>query len=164
MLRVERPTRDLVALVDALVAEHGADRAALLPVLCALRARRHPIDDAAMRLVAERLGVSAVEVHGVATFYAFLGTGRTGRHEVWACRTLPCVLAGARDTATALARAADCPFGGIPPDGAVSLGWASCLGLCDRPPAVLVDGEPVGPLPADDARRLVEGLRAEHEP
>lgn len=161
MLNATRPDPDLVALVDALVAEHGHDRGALLPVLQGLRARRHLIDDAAMRLVADRLGTSPVAVHGVATFYAFIGTGRTGRHVVRVCRTLPCSLGGAREAAAALAKAADCQFGGTSADGAISLQWVSCVGMCDQPPALLVDDDAVGGVTPDDARRVVDRLHAE---
>lgn len=164
MLNTTPPDRDLVALVDALVAEHGHDRAALLPVLQGLRAQRHLIDDAAMRLVADRLGTSPVAVQGVATFYAFIGTGRTGRHVVRVCRTLPCSMAGAEETAAALARAADCQVGGTSADRAISLQWASCIGMCDQPPAVLVDDQAVGGVTPDDAHRIVDRLRAERAP
>ena len=161
MLSAAPPDRDLVALVDALVTEHGQDRAALLPVLRGLRAQRHLIDDAAMQLVADRLGTSPVAVQGVATFYAFVGTGRTGRHVVRLCRTLPCSMGGAEQTAAALEAAADCTFGGTSADGAVSLQWASCLGLCDRPPAMLVDDDAAEDVTPDDARRIVDRLRTE---
>lgn len=162
MLSATPPDGDLVALVDALVAEHGHDRAALLPVLQGLRARRHLLDDAALRLVADRLGTSPVAVQGVATFYAFIGTGRTGRHVVRVCRTLPCSMGGAREAAAALAKAADCQFGGTSADGAVSLQWVSCIGMCDQPPAVLVDDHPVVGVTPDEARRVVDRLRTEH--
>jgi NADH:ubiquinone oxidoreductase subunit E len=161
VLNTTPPDRDLVALVDALVAEHGHDRAAVLPVLQGLRARRQLIDDAAMRLVADRLGTSPVAVQGVATFYAFVGTGRTGRQVIRVCRTLPCSMGGAGEAATALAKAADCHLDGTSADGAISLQWASCIGMCDQPPAILVDDHAVGGVTPDDARRVIDDLRAE---
>ena len=138
---VETDNSDLIALIDSLVAEHGADRSALIPVLQDLRAIHHDISDIAMQVVADRLGITPVAVHGVATFYAFLGTGVTGRHVLRLCRTLSCEMAGMRRIADYLEKELGVSFGGTTADGEFTLEWANCIGLCDRPPAMLVDTE-----------------------
>lgn len=130
----------LVALVDDLVARHGRDRSALVPVLTAIQAERHEISDLAMQLVADRFGVPPVDVEGVVTFYAFLGSARRGTHSVRVCRTLSCELAGAAALTERLA--ADLGVaapGGTTSDGTATLELVHCIGLCDHAPAMLVD-------------------------
>lgn len=153
---------ELVAAVDALVARHGHDESALLAILQDLREQRHDIDDVAMQVLADRLGTSAVRVQGVATFYAFLGTGRTGEHTVRVCRTLTCAMGGARRIAEVLAATTGTRLGGTSADGAITLQWANCIGMCDQPPAMLVDHEAVGRVTPDLARQVVTRLRSEH--
>lgn len=151
----------LVTLIDELVTQHGRDEAALLPILQDLRERHHDIDDVAMQVVADRLGTTPVRVQGVATFYAFLRTGPTGTHTIRLCRTLTCAMGGARRVAEVLAARADTTFDGTNEDGTITLQWANCIGMCDQPPAMLVDHEAVGRVTPDLAREVVARLRAD---
>ena len=148
---------DLLADVDDVVHRHGTERHALIPVLQDLQRRRGGLSDLAMQLVADRLGVPPVEVQGVVTFYAFLGT--TGRHVVRVCRTLTCELAGARDVADRLAAELGVLMGATTGDGGVTLEWANCIGLCDRAPAMLVDDGAHGHLTPGSAAAVVAQLR-----
>lgn len=150
----------LVADIDALIAEHGSERSALIPVLQGLRARRREISDVAMQVVADRLGTTPVQVQGVVSFYHFLGTEPTGTHVIHLCRTLSCELAGTRRVAAALEEAAGATFGHTSPDGEVALEWANCIGLCDTPPGMLVDRDAVGHADPATAAAIVTDLRA----
>lgn len=156
---VEAANADLIALVDELVAHHGSERSELIPILQDLRSREHEISDLAMQLVADRLHLTPVEVQGVVSFYAFLRTERTGDHVVHLCRTLSCELAGMREAAEALREALGVDFGQTTADGLVNLEWANCIGLCDTPPAMLVDREAVGHVTPQVVTRVVAGLR-----
>lgn len=150
---------DLVAAIDDLVARHGSGRSALLPILEALREQRRQISDVAMQVVADRLDLTPVEVQGVVTFYRFLGTEPTGRHVVHLCRTISCAMAGTASVAERLENELGIRFGQTTPDGLVTLVWASCIGMCDRPPAVLLDRQAIGRVTPDDVAELVARLR-----
>lgn len=150
---------DLVSDVDQLVAEHGDQRSSLLPILEGLHARHRQITDAAMQLVAERLDISPVEVEGVVTFYHYLGTAPTGRHQVHACRTISCQLGGVDAVVRRLQNETGVAMGETTPDGAVTLGWANCIGMCDQAPALLVDRDAYGNVTPDEAAEIVASLR-----
>lgn len=154
---------ELISLVDALVAKHGSDRSALIPILQDLRTDHHDIDDIAMQVVADRLGIPPVAVQGVVTFYAFLGVGRTGEHVIRLCRTLSCEMAGMRKIANRLEHHLGVPFGSTTPDGLFTLEWANCIGMCGQPPAMLVDREAVGSLTPDLVTEIIDRLRADAE-
>lgn len=153
----------LVADVDALLAEHGADRSALLPVLAELRRRHGEISDAAMQLLAARLGIPPVEVLGVVTFYSFL-RGGSARHVVRVCRTLACELAGAPDVWARLERELGTPARVATPDGAVVVERVHCIGRCDHAPAMLVDDRALDDVTPADAASLVASLRDDGVP
>lgn len=154
-------TRDaeLITLIDTLVDAHGSDRSALIPVLQGLRAQHHDISDVGMQVVADRLGVPAVEVEGVATFYSFLGTGPTGRCIVRLCRTLSCEMAGMRRVAEQLETELGVGFGETTPDGEITLEWANCIGMCDQAPAMLAGQEACGNLTPERVTEIVASLR-----
>lgn len=156
---VETENTELIALIDSLVAEHGNDRSALIPILQDLRARHHDISDIGMQVIADRLGITPVAVHGVVTFYAFLGIGVTGRHVLRLCRTLSCEMAGMRRIAEHLEGELGVSFGETTPDGEFTLEWANCIGLCDRPPAMLVDTDARVELTPERVDEILAGLR-----
>jgi NADH-quinone oxidoreductase subunit E len=150
---------DLIEAIDALVAEHGGDRSALIPVLQQLRVQRHEITDVAMQVIADRLGITPVEVQGVVTFYAFLGTKAVGRHIIHLCRTLSCEMAGTRQVAERLSGELGVPFGGTTVDGEFTVEWANCIGMCDQPPAMLLDRQALGHVTPDQVTEIIADLR-----
>ena len=150
---------DLIADIDDLTAQYGTHRSALLPILEGLRDRRHQITDVAMQIVADRLGIAAVDVEGVVTFYHFLGRQPTGRHVIHVCRTISCALQGMEQVVQRLERETGVSMDETTPDGAVTLEWANCVGLCDQAPAILVDREAVGPVTPDQAANIIAMLR-----
>lgn len=155
---------DLVAAIDALVAEHGSQRRALIPILQGLRAQHRQLGDIAMQVVADRLAITPVEVQGVVTFYHFLGTEPAGRHTMHVCRTLSCAMAGMHTIAARLERETGITFGETTPDGALTLAWVNCIGMCDQAPAILLDREALGRVTPDEACRIAEVLRSDRAP
>lgn len=155
---------ELITTIDDLVERHGRDRGSMLPILQELQAARGGISGLAMQLVADQLGIAPSEVQGVVTFYSFLGVGARGRHVIRLCRTLSCAMAGTAAVAAALEGEYGIPFGATTPDGAVTLEWANCLGLCDTAPALLADGVAHGSLAPELAGELVSALRSADGP
>ncbi|MDR2703231.1 MAG: NAD(P)H-dependent oxidoreductase subunit E [Cellulomonadaceae bacterium] len=159
-LEVLNHNPDLVKDIAELTGQYGTHRSALLPILEGLRDRRHQINDVAMQLVAERLGISVVDVEGVVTFYHFLGVQPTGKHVIHVCRTISCALQGMTQVVQRLERETGMAMDETTADGLVTLEWANCIGLCDQAPAILVDREAVGPVTPDQAASIITMLRA----
>lgn len=157
---VEAANAELIALIDELVARHGSERSALIPILQDLRTTHRDIDDVVMQVVADRLGITPVAVQGVATFYAFLGVGRTGTHVLRLCRTLSCEMAGVRQIAAELERILGVQFGETTEDGRFTLQWANCIGMCDQAPALLTDTAAHGHMTKDKVWQILTELKA----
>ena len=132
----DSPARDEVV---AIVERHGAERTSLIPILQDIKQAQHEISDEAMQVVADMVGVHAVEVFSVATFYAFLHGAPEGRYVLRLCGTLSCDFAGKTAVAEALRVALGIDFGATTDDGVFTLEWASCVGMCDQGPALLVN-------------------------
>lgn len=124
--------------VSALADEHARDPEALLLIFQTLQARHGGLTRAAIEDTARALHLSPERAFGVASFYSMLTLSPRpkGERVAYVCDGPACWLM-ARNTPT-------------PDFGA---GWVmtrtSCLGLCDRAPAALVDDQQMGPLPAD---------------
>ncbi len=145
--------------IRELVARHGRARSALMPVLQDLQERHSSVSDFAMQVVADELGIHPAEVYGVVSFYAFLHSEPKGRFLIRLCQTISCDLAGKARVARQLQNELGIAFGDTTPDGRFSLEWASCLGMCDQGPALLVNDRVYTRVTPDQVHRIIEDCR-----
>jgi len=82
-----------------------------------------------------------------------------GRWHVQVCRTLSCMLRGARDLTACVERKAGIRPGQTGADGRFTLSEVECIGLCEAAPAIFVnDDEHVSVTPAS-LEKLMDGLK-----
>jgi NADH:ubiquinone oxidoreductase subunit E len=139
------------------------NRASLIPVLRTVKEKYRGVDSEAMQIIADVLGCHPVEVNAVATFYAFLNPKTEGRFIFRLCRTYSCELAGKEEVARQLARNLGIDFGETSADGAFSLEWANCMGMCDQGPAMLVNEEIYTKLTPNRVATIVQDYKARPE-
>lgn len=125
--------------VGAWIADFGGDRSALLPTLQELHQRYGRVSPEAQQVVADLLDIHPAEVYGVLSFYSFLDHETRGQYVVRLCRTLSCEMAGKEALEAALESALGIRFGETTEDGRFTLEYASCVGMCDQGPAMLVN-------------------------
>ncbi|MFP4502026.1 MAG: NAD(P)H-dependent oxidoreductase subunit E [Candidatus Hydrogenedentota bacterium] len=125
--------------VAAWIADFGGNRGALLPTLQELHQRYGRVSAEAQQVVADLLHIHPAEVYGVLTFYNFINHETRGQFVVRLCRTLSCEMAGKAAVEKALTDALGIGFGQTTEDGRFTLEYASCLGMCDQGPAMLVN-------------------------
>jgi [NiFe] hydrogenase diaphorase moiety large subunit len=145
--------------VQALVARHGKTRAALMPVLQDIQRKYSTVSDFAMQVVADELGIHPAEVYGVVTFYSFLHHEPRGRFQVRLCQTISCDLAAKDRVARQLENELGIRFGEATADGRFSLEWASCLGMCDQGPALLVNERVYTCVTPEQVHQIVDDCR-----
>src|SRR5437762_14040374 len=83
------------AEVAEALARYPVKRSAVLPVLWIAQREWGWISTAALRLVADAVGLPESEVFGIATFYTMFNMRPVGRHHLQVCMTLSCSLMGA---------------------------------------------------------------------
>lgn len=130
--------------VQELLAQHRDQPGALLPLLHAVQDAIGHVPPAAVPVIAQGLGLSRAEVHGVVTYYHHFRQQPPGRHVVQVCRAEACQSRGG-EALLAAARQH------LPAD--VTVEPVYCLGLCAQSPAVMVDEVP-------HARMTVQRLAA----
>jgi NADH:ubiquinone oxidoreductase subunit E len=145
--------------IHELVGRHGRTRAALMPVLQELQQKYLSVSDFAMQVVADEIGIHPAEVYGVVSFYAFLHHEPRGRFQIRLCQTISCDLAGKARVARQLENELGIRFGETTSDGRFSLEWASCLGMCDQGPALLVNERVYTKVTPDQVHRILEDCR-----
>ena len=112
-----------------------------------------------MEAVAGVLGMAAVHVYEVATFYNMYNLKPLGKHKVVICTNLPCALSGADDAADHLKRCLGVEFNETSADGKVTLKEGECLGACGNAPVLIVDNKRMcGFMTPDKLDKLLEEL------
>lgn len=94
-----------------------------------------------MDRVAEYLGMPAIAVYEVATFYAMYDLAPVGKYKLCICTNLPCALSGATEAAQHLKRRLGIGYGETTADGQFTLREGECFGACGDAPVVLVNNK-----------------------
>ena len=117
------------------------------------------VSDEAVKDIAAALEMSADELDAVATFYSFIFRRPVGRHVILVCDSISCWVMGYNPLLDVLRTNLGISFGETTPDKRFTLLPISCLGACDRAPAMMVDDDlhgPVTPETMDEILRKYE--------
>jgi NADH-quinone oxidoreductase subunit E len=113
----------------------------LLVALKEAQAKFGYLSPALMMELARALDVPVNEVYGVASFYSFLNIKPLGRNVIRICRSVPCYLKNNQAIIETVEREIGIRPGETSPDSRFSFELTNCIGLCDRAPAMLVNGD-----------------------
>ena len=143
--------------------EPAGRRSAILPALYLAQRQLGYVSLSAVQHVADVIGCSPADVEDVVSFYTMFYTRPVGKYVVQVCRTLPCALRGAERVTEELMDALGIEPGGTDATGMFTLMEVECLGACDRAPLVMVNDSWHECLAPEDAKRLIDDLRARGE-
>lgn len=149
--------------LQVLVAKYGSNRTALKPILHELQDKYHGISDNYTQILADMLGVHAIEVQEVVSFYSFYNTGKKGKYIIRMCETMPCKMAGAQEVAAQFEKILNIKFGETTSDNMFTLEWTSCIGMCDLGPAFLINEKPYTKVNPQDVDRIIKECKKEGE-
>jgi NADH-quinone oxidoreductase subunit E len=110
--------------------------------------------------VAQYLGMPAIAVHEVTTFYNMYNQRPVGKYKLNVCTNLPCQLRNGQKALQHLERKLGIHMGETTPDGLFTLQQSECLGACADAPVMLVNDRTMCSFMSDDKLdQLVEGLK-----
>jgi len=139
-----------------LAARHGNDPEAILELLKEIEDQPGGLSYDAISDAARAVGIPAHHAYGMATFYSML-TLEERKNVLRLCDGPVCWLKRATKDKGQMTEIISSFVARL------SSGWSversSCLGLCDRAPAALVNDEQAGPLAPKDAKKVCQGWR-----
>jgi NADH-quinone oxidoreductase subunit E len=129
----------LAARFDALVLKYPVRRSALVPMLLYAQDEIGYLSDAVIAEVAQRVGITELDVRNVATYYSMLRFKPAGKFNVQVCTNISCMLRGAYDVYERFQEELGIGHKGVTPDGVFSLEEVECIGACCWAPAIQVN-------------------------
>ncbi|MBL8382236.1 MAG: NADH-quinone oxidoreductase subunit NuoE [Burkholderiales bacterium] len=129
--------------IDREVAKYPADQrqSAVMAALAIAQDEAGWLAPEVMQAVADYLGMPAVAVQEVATFYNMYNLAPTGRHKITVCTNLPCALSGGERAALHLKSRLGIGFRETTADGRFTLLEGECMGACGDAPVMLVNNK-----------------------
>lgn len=129
--------------IDREVAKYPPDQkqSAVMAALAIAQGEHGYLSPELMHSVADYLGMPAVAVQEVATFYTMFNTSPVGRCKVTICTNLPCQLGGAGEAADYIKSKLGIGFNETTPDGRFTLKEGECMGACADAPVLLVNNK-----------------------
>jgi NADH-quinone oxidoreductase subunit E len=153
----------LVARFDALVQKYPLRRSALIPMLLYAQDEIGYLSDAVIAEVAERIGITELDVRNVATYYSMLRFKPAGKYNVQVCTNISCMLRGAYDVYERFQEELGIGHKGVTTDGVFSLEEVECIGACCWAPAIQVNYDFHDELTPDQVPSLLAGYRDKAE-
>ncbi|HLY39892.1 MAG TPA: NAD(P)H-dependent oxidoreductase subunit E [Terracidiphilus sp.] len=151
---------ELAARLDALVEKYPVRRSALIPMLLYAQDEVGYLSDAVIAEVAQRIGITQLDVRDVASYYSMLRFKPAGRFNVQVCTNICCMLRGAYDVFDRFQEELGVGHKGMTKDGLFSLEEVECIGACSWAPAVQVNYDFHDELSPEQVPDLVAKLRA----
>jgi NADH-quinone oxidoreductase subunit E len=142
----------------------GRQASAIIPLLW--RAQEQSggwLPEAAIRAVADQLGLAHIRALEVATFYTMFNLAPVGRTYVQLCGTTPCVLRGAEDLKLVCRRKIG-EENLVTADGQFSWIEVECLGACVNAPMVQINADYYEDLTAESFEKILDEFAAGRTP
>jgi NADH-quinone oxidoreductase subunit E len=131
----------LAARLDALVEKYPMRRSALIPMLLYAQDEIGYLSDAVVSEVAQRIGITELEVRNVATYYSMLRFKPAGKYNVQVCTNISCMLRGGFEVYERFQEELGIGHKSVTTDGLFSLEEVECIGACCWAPAIQVNYE-----------------------
>ncbi|MGV8935675.1 MAG: NAD(P)H-dependent oxidoreductase subunit E [Allorhizobium sp.] len=152
------------AEVVAICAAYGNDCHRMVDILRDMQDRFHCISPQIMTVVARQTGLTRIAVEGVASFYSFLSLTPKGRITIRLCDDIIDRFAGLAGVVQAFEEELEITMGETAGDGAFSLEYTPCIGMCDQAPAAMINDVVVTGLTRAKARDIARALKSGRTP
>ena len=131
-----------------------------MPCLHFIQKERGYLSEEDALFLAKELNLPPVEVYSVASFYSMFTLKERGRYIIRVCVSLPCYLKGSREILQALTEELNISVGQTTADKRFTIEVVSCLGACDKAPAMMINEEIYGNLTPAKVKEIIRQLHS----
>jgi len=114
-------------------------QSAVMACLAIVQQEDGHVSRAAEEAIAAHLGMAAIAVHEVTTFYNMYNQQPVGKFKLNVCTNLPCQLRGGQQALEHVLTKLGVEAGGTTADGRFTVQQCECLGACADAPVMLVN-------------------------
>lgn len=146
--------------IQTILGRYAQKRSAVLALLYLAQDEYGHLTDAAIREVADILGVPPTDVFEVVGFYTLLYNRPVGTWVLQVCDDVPCCFSGAEELIVALEKELGIKSEQTTPDGMFTLQRVKCLADCNFAPVVQANLDYYRQITPDKVNALLTDLRS----
>ena len=129
----------LSARFDRLMTLYPIRRSALIPMLLYAQDEIGCLSDEVIHEIAQRIGLTELEVRNVISYYSLLHTKPHGKFHVQVCTNISCMVRGGNELLAHCKKQLGIDHKQTTPDKLFSLEEVECIGACSWAPAVQIN-------------------------
>jgi NADH-quinone oxidoreductase subunit E len=136
-------SQESLAKIEREIAKYpeGQKQSAVMAALIVAQDEKGWLANETIEFVAGYLGMPAIAVYEVASFYNMYDLQPVGKYKLTVCTNLPCALSGGVHAADYLKKRLGIDFNETTPDGKFTLKEGECMGACGDAPVMLVNNK-----------------------
>jgi len=144
-----------------ILGNHPRTPDSLIGILLELQAEkdRNCVTEEEAREIALHLGITESRVCAVLAFYSFFSTKPRGKHVIRVCKDVPCHVVDTFDVLRTVEDFLGVKAGETTANRKFTVETTSCLGCCDKGPAMRIDGDLYVDLTAERIRQILADIR-----
>ena len=142
-----------------MLTHYPTKRSALVPTLLYAQDETGYLGEEVIHEIAERLGLTDLEVRNVISYYSMLTTQPRGKYNVQVCTNIACMLRGGEELLDHCKQRLAVGHKGTTADGLFSLEEVECIGGCSWAPAVQVNYDFHENLTTEEMDRVLDDYR-----
>lgn len=127
--------------IQSIINKHKGLKKNLIATLLDIQAEYNYLPPESLRYVANALGMSLIDIVGVATFYRSFSLTPRGKHTALVCLGTACHVRGGHKVLEEFERRLEVKAGNTTPDHQFTLETVACLGCCAIGPVVQIHGD-----------------------
>jgi NADH-quinone oxidoreductase subunit E len=124
-----------------LAAKYPNEDSMMLPAMWLVQEQEGWVSPDAMIFLADKLKKTPIQVYEFASFYTMFNLKPIGTYHIEVCKTLSCMLMGAKDLTKFMKDTIGIEPGQTSQDGKFHLSEVECLGACGGAPMFALNGE-----------------------
>jgi NADH-quinone oxidoreductase subunit E len=113
--------------------------------------------------IARELRIPESRIYTIITFYSLFSLTPRGKYIIQVCNDAPCHVNGSADIVDILEDSLKIEMGETTPDGVFTLEYTSCIGCCDKAPAIRIGTEIFGNLTEAEISRIITRFRRKYD-
>ena len=151
---------ETAAKFDRLVTLYPVKRSALVPMLLYAQDEIGYISDEVVAEIAQRIGLTELDVRNVLSYYSMLRTKPVGKYNVQVCTNISCMLRDGYGIMEHCKKRLGIGHKEVTPDGLFSLEEVECIGACCWAPAVQINYDFYDDLTTEKMDQILDDYQA----
>jgi len=154
-------TKEVQEKIDSLIKKYPNPKSAVMPILYIIQDLSGKLADAEVSYVASVIGIPAIKVKELVSFYTMYHNKKLGKYNIQLCKTISCHLNGAKDVLESIENELGISKGQTTEDDLFSLELVECLGSCGTAPVCQINDHYFENLTKESILQIIKDIKTE---